>query len=168
MKKYVRVNEKIRAPEIRVIGPNSEQLGIVSVKTGLDLATKYELDLVEVAPQVKPPVCRIMDFSKYKYEQEKREREAKKHQKHFQLKEIRVKPNIEEHDYHIKLKHMLEFLKEGNKVKVTLMFRGREMAHKEIGRRVVDRFVADAQEAGVVESGPMFEGRFITIVVAPK
>ncbi|WP_228767812.1 translation initiation factor IF-3 [Candidatus Velamenicoccus archaeovorus] len=151
-----------------MIGPNSEQLGIVSVKTGLDLATKYELDLVEVAPQVKPPVCRIMDFSKYKYEQEKREREAKKHQKHFQLKEIRVKPNIEEHDYHIKLKHMLEFLKEGNKVKVTLMFRGREMAHKEIGRRVVDRFVADAQEAGVVESGPMFEGRFITIVVAPK
>jgi translation initiation factor IF-3 len=151
-----------------VIGPNSEQLGIVSVKTGLDLATKYELDLVEVAPQVKPPVCRIMDFSKYKYEQEKREREAKKHQKHFQLKEIRVKPNIEEHDYHIKLKHMLEFLKEGNKVKVTLMFRGREMAHKEIGRRVVDRFVADAQEAGVVESGPTFEGRFITIVVAPK
>jgi len=94
-----------------VIGPNSEQLGVVSVKAGLDLATKYELDLVEVAPQVKPPVCRIMDFSKYKYEQEKREREAKKHQKHFQLKEIRVKPNIEEHDYHIKLKHMLEFLK---------------------------------------------------------
>ena len=151
-----------------MIGPNSEQLGIVSVKTGLDLATKYELDLVEVAPQVKPPVCRIMDFSKYKYEQEKREREAKKHQKHFQLKEIRVKPNIEEHDYHIKLKHMLEFLKEGNKVKVTLMFRGREMAHKEIGRRVVDRFAADVQEAGIVESGPTFEGRFITIVVAPK
>ncbi|MDD5019685.1 MAG: translation initiation factor IF-3 [Candidatus Omnitrophica bacterium] len=168
MKKYVRVNEKIRAPEIRVIGPNSEQLGVVSVKAGLDLAAKYELDLVEVAPQVKPPVCRIMDFSKYKYEQEKREREAKKHQKHFQLKEIRVKPNIEEHDYHIKLKHMLEFLKEGNKVKVTLMFRGREMAHKEIGRRVVDRFSVDAQEAGIVESGPTYEGRFITIVVAPK
>lgn len=151
-----------------MIGPNSEQLGIVSVKTGMDLAAKDELDLVEVAPQVKPPVCRIMDFSKYKYEQEKREREAKKHQKHFQLKEIRVKPNIEEHDYHIKLRHMLEFLKEGNKVKVTLMFRGREMAHKEIGRRVVNRFVADAQESGVVESGPTFEGRFITMVVAPK
>ena len=151
-----------------MIGPNSEQLGVVSVKAGLDLAAKYELDLVEVAPQVKPPVCRIMDFSKYKYEQEKREREAKKHQKHFQLKEIRVKPNIEEHDYHIKLKHMLEFLKEGNKVKVTLMFRGREMAHKEIGRRVVDRFSVDAQEAGIVESGPTYEGRFITIVVAPK
>ena len=134
----------------------------------MDLAAKYELDLVEVAPQVKPPVCRIMDFSKYKYEQEKREREAKKHQKHFQIKEIRVKPNIEEHDYHIKLKHMLEFLKEGNKVKVTLMFRGREMAHKDIGRRVVDRFIQDAQSAGVVEHSPTLEGRFITMVIAPK
>jgi translation initiation factor IF-3 len=162
------VNEKIRAPEIRVIGPESEQLGVVSVKAGLDLAAKYELDLVEVAPQVKPPVCRIMDFCKYKYEQEKREREAKKHQKHFQLKEIRVKPNIEAHDYSIKLKHMLEFLKEGNKVKVTLMFRGREMAHREIGRRIIDRFVADVQGGGLVETGPTFEGRFITIVVAPK
>lgn len=132
------------------------------------MAAKHELDLVEVAPQVKPPVCRIMDFSKYKYEQEKREREAKKHQKHFVLKEIRVKPNIEEHDYSIKLKHLLEFLKEGNKVKVTLMFRGREMAHREIGRRVIDRFAADTRETGLVEHGPVFEGRFITMVVAPK
>jgi translation initiation factor IF-3 len=121
-----------------------------------------------VAPQVKPPVCRIMDFSKYKYEQEKREREAKKHQKSFQLKEIRVKPNIEEHDYGIKLKHLLEFLKEGNKVKVTLMFRGREMAHRDIGRRVIDRFATDTQAVGMVEHGPIFEGRFITMVVAPK
>lgn len=109
-----------------------------------------------------------MDFSKYKYEQEKREREAKKHQKNIQLKEIRVKPNIEEHDYTIKLKHLLEFLKDGNKVKVSLMFRGRELAHREIGRRVIDRFVNDIQENGVVEHGPLFEGRFINIVVAPK
>ena len=151
-----------------MIGPNGEQLGIVSVKNGLELATKYDLDLVEVAPQVKPPVGRIMDFSKYKYEQEKREREAKKHQKQFHIKEIRVKPNIEEHDYTIKLKHLLEFLKAGNKVKVTLMFRGREMAHREIGRRVVDRFAADAQNSSVVEHGPVFEGRFITMVLAPK
>jgi translation initiation factor IF-3 len=155
-------------PEVRVIGPNGEQLGIVSIKAGIDLARQHELDLVEVAPQVKPPVCRIMDFSKYKYEQEKREREAKKHQKHFQIKEIRVKPNIEEHDYGIKLKHLLEFLKDGNKVKVTLMFRGREMAHRDIGRRVIDRFIADVQNGGVVEYGPLFEGRFITVVVAPK
>ena len=134
----------------------------------MDLATKYELDLVEVAPQVKPPVCRIMDFSKYKYDQEKREREAKKHQKTMHLKEIRVKPNIEEHDYDIKLKHLIEFLKKGDKVKVTLMFRGREMAHRDIGRRVVDRFATDTQGVGVVEHGPVFEGRMITMVIAPK
>lgn len=140
----------------------------MSLKNGLDLASKYGLDLVEVAPQVKPPVCRIMDFSKYKYEQEKREREAKKHQKHFQLKEIRIKPNIEEHDYGIKLKHCLEFLKEGNKVKVTLMFRGREMAHRDIGRRVIDRFAKDVQPTAAVEHGPVLEGRLITMVVAPK
>lgn len=109
-----------------------------------------------------------MDFSKYKYEQEKREREAKKHQKHFQIKEIRVKPNIEEHDYAIKLKHLIEFIKKGDKVKVTLMFRGREMTHREIGRRVVDRFVADTKEVGIVEHGPFLEGRFITTVIAPK
>lgn len=151
-----------------MIGPNSEQLGIVSVKTGMELADKHSLDLVEVAPQVKPPVCRIMDFSKYKYEQEKREREAKKHQKQFHIKEIRVRPNIEEHDYSIKLRHLIEFLKEGDKVKVTLMFRGREMAHRDIGRRVVDRFATDALSAGVVEHGPVMEGRLITMIVAPK
>lgn len=162
------MNEKIRVPEIRIIGPNGEQLGIVSIKTGLELADKYELDLVEVAPQVKPPVCRIMDFSKYKYEQEKREREAKKHQKQFQIKEIRVKPNIEEHDYGIKLKHLLEFIKNGDKVKVTLMFRGREMAHREIGRRIIDRFIVDVKNNAVVEHGPVMEGRMITLVVAPK
>lgn len=153
---------------MRVIGPNSEQLGIISIKNGLEVADKYGLDLVEVAPQVKPPVCRIMDFSKYKYEQEKREREAKKNQRQFHLKEIRVKPNIEEHDYGIKLRHLLEFLKDGDKVKVTLIFRGREMAHREIGKRVVDRFAADVQGAGSVEHGPIFEGRSITMVVAPK
>jgi len=134
----------------------------------MDLADRYELDLVEVAPQVKPPVCRIMDFSKYKYEQEKREREAKKHQKQFHIKEIRMKPNIEEHDFDIKLKHTIEFLKEGNKVKVTLMFRGREMAHRDIGRRVIDRFAKDIQETGMVEHGPLLEGRMITMIVAPR
>ncbi len=151
-----------------MIGPEGEQLGIVSLRNGMELANKHDLDLVEVAPQVKPPVCRIMDFSKYKYEQEKREREAKKHQKQFHIKEIRVKPNIEEHDYGIKLKHTLEFLKEGNKVKVTLMFRGREMAHRDIGRKVIDRFAQDIQMSGIVEHGPAMEGRMITMVVAPK
>jgi translation initiation factor IF-3 len=155
-------------PEVRVIGPNSEQLGIVSIKAALEIAQRYELDLVEVAPQVKPPVCRIMDFNKYKYEQEKREREAKKHQKQTHIKEIRVKPNIEEHDFDIKLKHSIEFLKAGDKVKLTLMFRGREMAHKDIGRRVVDRFIAALSGTGSVEHGPTMEGRLIVTVIAPS
>jgi translation initiation factor IF-3 len=151
-----------------VIGPKGEQFGIVTVAKGLEMAGQHDLDLVEVAAQGKPPVCRIMDFSKYKYEQEKREREAKKHQRHFQIKEIRVKPNIENHDYGVKLRHLCEFLKSGHKVKVTLMFRGRQMAHREFGRRVVDRFAADTQNVGVVEHGPVLEGRMITMVVAPK
>jgi len=151
-----------------VIGPKGEQLGIVNIHSALEMADKHELDLVEVAPQVRPPVCRIMDFSKYKYDQEKREREAKKHQKHTHLKEVRVRPKIAEHDYAIKLKHAMEFLKEGNKVKVSLMFRGREMAHRDIGRRVVDRFCTDLQSVGSVEYGPAMEGRMINMIVAPK
>lgn len=151
-----------------MIGPKGEQLGIVNIHNALEIADKYELDLVEVAPQVKPPVCRIMDFSKYKYDQEKREREAKKHAKHTQLKEVRVRPKIAEHDYVIKLKRAMEFLKEGNKVKVSLMFRGRENAHREIGRRVVDRFSTDLQGIGSVEYGPVLEGRMINMIVAPK
>ncbi len=151
-----------------MIGPKGEQMGVVSIHAALEMADKFELDLVEVAPQVKPPVCRIMDYNKYKYDQERREREAKKHQKHFQLKEVRVRPNIEEHDYGIKLKHAMEFLKDGNKVKVSLMFRGREMAHRDIGRRVVDRFCTDLQGVGSVEYGPVMEGRLINMIVAPK
>ncbi len=153
---------------MRVIGPKGEQLGILNINKAMETAEKFELDLVEVAPQVKPPVCRIMDFSKYKYDQEKREREAKKHQKHFQLKEVRVRPKIAEHDYAIKLKHAMEFLQDGNKVKVSLMFRGREMAHRDIGRRVVDRFCTDLQGVGSVEYGPAMEGRMINMIIAPK
>jgi len=151
-----------------VIGPKGEQLGIVEIRAALEMADKYELDIVEVAPQVKPPVCRIMDFSKYKYDQERREREAKKHAKHTQLKEVRIRPKIAEHDYEIKLKRAMAFLKEGNKVKVSLMFRGRENAHREIGRRVVDRFSTDLREIGAVEHGPILEGRMINMIVAPK
>ncbi len=151
-----------------MIGPKGEQLGIVNIHKALEIADKFEQDLVEVAPQVRPPVCRIMDYSKYKYDQEKREREAKKHQKHSHLKEVRVRPKIAEHDYAIKLKHAIEFLKDGNKVKVSLMFRGRENAHREIGRRVVDRFCTDLQAVGSVEYGPAMEGRMINMIVAPK
>ena len=126
------------------------------------------MDLVEVAPGVKPPVCRIMDYSKYKYDQEKKEKLAKKHQKKTHLKEIKLRPKIEEHDYQVKLKHTEHFLTRGDKVKVTLTFRGREMAHQELGRRVLDRFAKDLVNIGQLERAPIAEGRFINMIFAPK
>lgn len=126
------------------------------------------LDLVEVAAGVNPPVCRIMDYSKYKYEQEKKEKLAKKHQKKMRLKEIKLRPKIEEHDYQVKLRNLERFLSRGDKVKVTLMFRGREMAHQELGRRIIDRFMKDSTNISQVEKGPLSEGRFINLVLAPK
>jgi translation initiation factor IF-3 len=168
IQKQIRVNEFIRSPELRVIGPQGEQLGIISNKRALELAIQHELDLVEVAPGASPPVCRIMNFSKYKYDQEKKEREVKKHQKQGHLKEIRVKPNIEEHDYQVKLRQLVTFLKKKDKVKINLIFRGRELAHQDIGRRVLDKFIKDMQEFGIVEKGPVMEGRIISVMVAPK
>jgi len=138
------------------------------LRKALELADQHELDLVEVAPSVQPPVCRIMDFSKYKYEQEKKEREAKKHQTVIKMKEIRVKPKIEEHDYQVKLKHLHEFLEKGNKVKLNLFYRGREMAHQELGQKVVDRFIQDSQEKGNIEKRPFRQGRVLSVVIAPK
>ena len=151
-----------------MIGPEGEQIGVVALRKGLDLAQQHELDLVEIAPQVSPPVCRIMDFSKYKYDQEKKERESRKHQKQVHLKEIRVKPNIEEHDYQVKLRHAIEFLKKKDKVMINLFFRGREMAHRDLGRKVLDRFVNDTVQHGQIEKEPKFEGRRMTVTVAPK
>lgn len=132
------------------------------------MSDQHELDLVEVAPNVVPPVCRIMDFSKYKYEQEKKEREAKKHQTTIKIKEIRIKPKIEEHDYQVKLKQLHSFLEKGNKVKINLFYRGREMTHLELGQRVVDRFIREAQDKGTVEKPPMRLGKVLSVVVAPK
>jgi translation initiation factor IF-3 len=151
-----------------LIGPEGEQLGIVSIKRGLEVAAQNDLDLVEVAPQANPPVCRIMDFSKYKYDQEKKERENKKHQKQVHTKEIRIKPNIEEHDYQVKLRHTIEFLKKKDRVKLSLFFRGREMAHRDLGKKVLDRFIADTTEHGQIEKGPVMEGRIMTVTVTPK
>lgn len=168
IQKFIRVNERIRTPQIRLIGPDGEQLGVLSNRDALDLARKHELDLVEIAPQAKPPVCRIMDFSKYKYDQEKKERANKKHQKLMHLKEVRMKPHIEEHDYHVKLKRAIEFLQKKDKVKISLFFRGREMAHRDLGRKVLDRFVSDTAEHGQVDSPPKFEGRRMTVTVMPK
>lgn len=152
---------------MRVIGPQGEQLGILSKSKGLELARQNELDLVEVAAQAQPPVCRIMDFSKYKYEQEKKERLAKKHQAVIKIKEIRVKPKIEEHDYQVKLKHLHVFLEKGNKVKLNLFYRGRELSHEELGRKVVERFIQDTQGKGVIEKPPFREGKVLSTVFAP-
>jgi translation initiation factor IF-3 len=135
---------------------------------GLELARQNGLDLVEVAASARPPVCRIMDFSKYKYDQERKERQMKKHQRQFKLKEIRVKPNIEEHDYQVKLRHALEFLQRKDKVKVNLFFRGREMAHQEFGRKILDKFIQDTASIGQIERGPILEGRVLTITIVPK
>lgn len=164
----IRVNERIRSPEVRLVGPNGEQMGVISSSRALETARQHELDLVEVAPGAAPPVCRIMDFSKYKYDQEKKEREMKKHQKQGQLKEIRVKPHIEEHDYQVKLKQLLAFLKKRDKVKVSLFYRGRELSHQDIGKHVISRFITDIDPIGLVEKGPMMEGRVLTMTVAPK
>ena len=151
-----------------VIGADGEQLGVMAPEEGLKLAQQAELDLVEVAPQAKPPVCRIMDFSKYKYEQEKKEKEAKKKQHATHIKEIRLKPKIGDHDYQVKLGFVKKFLERGDKVKVTLLFRGREMAHMELGTRILERLKADIIEVGQVEKAPLREGRAIIMIVGPK
>ena len=168
IKKFIRINERIRVPQVRLIGPKGDQLGIVPIRKALDLANQDELDLVEVAANVEPPVCRIMDFSKFKYDQEKKEREAKKHQLKMHLKEIRLKPGIEEHDYQVKLKQAISFLNKKDKVKVSLFFRGRQMAHLDLGRRVFDRFITDAQQAGKIERDSSLEGRVISAILSPR
>ena len=168
IKKFIRINEKIRVPEVRLIGPEGNQLGVVPIQKALEMSNQYELDLVEVAPQANPPVCRIIDFSKFKYDQEKKEREAKKHQKHGKLKEVRLKPNIDEHDYQVKLKQTITFLQKRDKVKINLFFRGRQAEHMDLGRKLLDKFITDTQSNGQLEKEPYLEGRVMSIVVAPK
>lgn len=166
--KNIRVNDRIRVANVRLVGATGEQLGIVPIAKAKILAQDAELDLVEVAPNADPPVCRIMDFKKFKYEQEKKEREAKKHQRQIHIKEIRLKPNIDEHDYQVKLRHLREFLSKKDKVKLSLVFRGREMAHKDLAKRVLDRMIADILEHGQIEKEPLLEGRMMTTVITPK
>lgn len=166
--KYIRVNERINSPEVRVIGPNGEQIGVLVIRRALDLARENNLDLVEVAPTARPPVCRIIDYSKYKYDQEKKERRVKKSQKVSHLKQIRVKPHIEEHDYQVKLKQAISFLDRKDKVKINVFFRGRELSFKDQGRRIIDKFVADTQQHGLVEKDVLVEGRVMSIVLAPR
>jgi translation initiation factor IF-3 len=154
--------------EIRVIDDNGEQLGIMPPPQALALARSKSLDLVEISPTAAPPVCRIMDFGKYQYEQQKRARAARKHQKVIEVKEIKFRPKVDEHDYQFKKKHIERFLAEGDKVKATIFFRGRENAHPEIGRRILERLVGDLEELAVIESLPQKEGNQLHTILAPK
>lgn len=166
--KELSINEEIRAREVRVVSDTNEQLGIMTLHEAIRLAEEKGLDLVEVAPNGKPPVCRIMNYGKFRYEQQKRDKEAKKKQKVFQIKEVKLRPNIEDHDFFVKLKHAQRFLEEGSKVKVTIMFRGREMSHPELGKDVLDRVVKELGDTIVREKPPKIEGRNMTMIIAPK
>jgi len=164
----LRINEEIRAREVRVITDGGEQLGIMSGRDALNLAAEKHLDLVEIAPTAKPPVCKIMDYSKFRYEQQKREKEARKKQKTFDIKEVKLRPGIEDHDFGVKLKAAQRFLEDGDKVKVTIMFRGRELSHPELGEVLLSRMAAELKETAIVERVPKLEGKNMIMIVAPK
>ncbi|GGE17624.1 translation initiation factor IF-3 [Marinithermofilum abyssi] len=167
-KEQQQVNEAIRAREVRLIDAQGNQLGIKPLREALRLAQEAELDLVNVAPQAKPPVCRIMDYGKYRYEQSKREKEARKKQKTIQVKEIRFSPSIEEHDVQTKLRNVKKFLKKGDKVKLSIRFRGREITHQELGRSILDRMAEEVKDLGEVERKPKLEGRHMIMILSPK
>lgn len=166
--KSIRVNEKIRAPEVRLIDVDGKQIGIVSIQEALKIANERGFDLVEVSPEANPPVCKIMDFGKYKYQLEKKEKEAKKKQKEIEVKEFKIGFNISDHDYSYRRDHMTEILKEGNKVKVTIVFKGRQIAFKDKAYELIDKIKNDLLEYGVMEKEPKLEGKKLFVVFAPK
>lgn len=163
-----RKNDEIDVSDVRLIDENGEQVGVVSIQQALDKAGEIGLDLVEIVPNSDPPVCRIMDHGRFKFEQSKKQHTAKKKQKQVQIKEIKFRPGTEEGDYQVKLKKLVKFLEQGDKTKVTLRFRGREMAHQELGGQLLKRVEADLAEYGAVEQFPKFEGRQMVMVLAPK
>ena len=167
-KQHQRLNGEINAPEIRLVGIDGEQLGIVSLQEALAKAEAAELDLVEIAPTAKPPVCRIMDYGKFKYREAKKQHEAKLKLKQIQVKEVKFRPGTDEGDYKIKLRNLTRFLSEGEKAKVTLRFRGREMAHQEFGVRLLERIRTDLEPMATVEQFPKLEGRQMVMLLAPK
>ena len=167
LQKEHRVNEEINGPDIRLIGVDGEQVGVVNIRTAIQMAEEAEVDLVEIAPLAVPPVCRIMDYGKFKYQESKKAHEAKLKQKQVQVKEVKFRPGTDENDYQIKLRNMMRFLDEGDKVKVTLRYRGREMAHQEFGMRQLERIKADVEAIGVVEQMPKMEGRQMIMIIAP-
>ncbi|HEY3092158.1 MAG TPA: translation initiation factor IF-3 [Vicinamibacterales bacterium] len=164
----VRTNERIRVREIRVIDETGQQLGIMPPPAALAIAKQKGLDLVEISPTAVPPVCRIMDFGKYQYQEQKRSREAKKHQRVIEVKEIKFRPKVDEHDYDFKKKHIERFLANGDKVKATIFFRGREMAHPEIGRRILERLMGELSEVAVAEAAPRQEGNQMHIILSQR
>ena len=162
-----RINDRIRVPEVRLVGPNGEQVGIVRIEDALRLAQESDLDLVEVAPMARPPVCKLMDFGKFKYESAVKEREARKNQAHTIIKEMKLRPKIDQHDYDTKKGHVVRFLKQGDKVKITIMFRGREQSRPELGFRLLQRLASDVEDLGFVESSPKQDGRNMVMVLGP-
>ena len=162
------MNSRINVQEVRLIASNGDQVGVVDTSKALELAKEEELDLVEIVPNQTPPVCRIMDYGKFKFENQKKAHAAKKKQKQTQVKEIKFRPNTEEADYQVKLKSLIKFLSGGDKAKITMRFRGREIAHQVIGREFLDRVQKDLDNYGIVEQIPSFEGRQMVMVIAPK
>ena len=163
-----RVNEEIRTREIRLVGEEGEQLGIMPPREAMQIALERGLDLVEVAPAAKPPVCKIMDVGRYKYEQSKREREARKRQHVISIKEVKLRPNIEDNDFQTKVRNAIRFLDDGDKVKVTIMFRGREMSHPELGRELLNRVVEVVKDKANIERSAKLEGRNMSMIISPK
>ncbi|MDD3852121.1 MAG: translation initiation factor IF-3 [Syntrophomonadaceae bacterium] len=168
MSKDWRVNEDIRAKEVRLVAEDSEQLGIVPIREALEIALEKGVDLVEVAPSAKPPVCRLMDFGKFKFEQSKREKDARKKQKVISIKEVKMRPNIDEHDFQVKAKNARKFLNAGDKVKVTIMFRGREITHPDLGEKLSLKLVGELADVSAVEKPPKVEGRNMVTILIPK
>jgi translation initiation factor IF-3 len=166
--KDIQVNHEIKAREVRLIGADGKQLGVMPLREALRYAQETNLDLVKIASNAKPPVCKVMDFGKYKYEQSKREKEARKNQKVINVKEIRMNPTIDEHDFQVRLKNTLKFLQEGNKVKVSIRFRGRQMAHTKLGEEVLNKMAENIKEYGIVERMPKMEGRSMIMILSPR
>ena len=162
------INEEIRDREVRVVDQNGEQLGVMSSREALTLAEERQLDLVKIAPQARPPVCKLMDYGKYRFEQSKKEREFRKNQKVINIKEVRLSATIEDHDIDVKFKNAVKFLKDGNKVKVTIRFRGRQITHSEIGRQVMNEFAERIKEYGTVDKAPQIEGRNMSMFISPR
>uniref|UniRef100_UPI0038B34A08 translation initiation factor IF-3 n=1 Tax=Cochlodiniinecator piscidefendens TaxID=2715756 RepID=UPI0038B34A08 len=162
-----RVNERIRATEIRLIGAEGENVGVIHPAKAMVMAEEAGLDLVEISPNATPPVCKIMDFGKFKYEQQKRESEARKKQKIIEIKEIKFRPNTDTNDYEVKMRNVFKFLENGDKVKISLRFRGREMAHQNLGRELLERVAEDTKGIGKVENFPKMEGRQMIMLIGP-